>query len=81
MTELTLYKFIEENEIEYHWHNEDVIAFVHLRDIEEFNKLIPGSQMHEDGIQCHMKEGYFAFWMKDICEYSGIEMKNIFKPN
>jgi hypothetical protein len=25
-----------------------------------------------------MMNGYFAFWMKDICEYYGIEINNVF---
>ncbi len=83
MKVIDLYIFMEENNLEYHWHNrdgnEDVLLFVNTRNIEEFNKLLGSSIMDEEGINCIMKDGYFCFWMKDICEYFGIETKDIFR--
>lgn len=80
MTELELYKFIHENEIE--WHREqndgesDIIIFPSIFQIEEFNKLV--SDTFEQGIECVMRDGYFAFWMRDICEYYGIDINKVF---
>jgi len=34
--------------------------------------------MDEEGISCTMKEGYFCFMMKDICEYFDIEADKVF---
>ena len=81
MTELELYKFITDNELEYHWvkDNTDVILFVEIRYIEDFNEMLGYNAMDESGIECRMKYKYFCFYMNDICEYFGIEIKNIFK--
>lgn len=80
MTELALYKFIKENNVEYHWidNNTDVIIFVYIWNVEEFNKLLPDLLFDEEGIECNMKDRYFAFRMKDICEYCDIDMKAVF---
>lgn len=78
MKELDLYKFVHENDIEYHWHGEDVIMFVNCGDIKEFNKLISGSIYDDSGIECNMRDGYFCFQMEQICSYFGIELITIF---
>jgi len=78
MTELELYKFITDNEVEYHWHNEEVYAFVSTWDIEKFNELLGSNILDDDGIKCTMKNKYFAFEMTEICSYFGIEADNIF---
>lgn len=82
MTELTLYKFINENAIEYHWHDKkdgaDVIAFIPFFNIKEFASILPSTIFDDEGIKCTMKEGYFAFWMNDICEYYGVDINNVF---
>lgn len=82
MTAIELYKFINTNGIEWHYRDndgtEDVLIFPYITQIEEFNKLL-GSYMFDDGgIECTMMDGYFAFWMKDICEYNDIELSDIF---
>jgi len=82
MTELELYKFVEKNAIEWHWHKnegkEDVIMFVPTYWIDAFILLVR-SATDEDGIECTLKDGYLAFWMRDICEYFGIEMEKVFE--
>lgn len=80
MTELQLYKFVTENKIEYHWipSDNDVIMFVDVSDIEEFNKLLPSHLMEEEGLDCVMKEGYFCFKMFSICQRCDIVLENIF---
>lgn len=79
MTELDLYKFVSDNEIEYHWHDDNVIIFVSVWRIEQWSKLLGHGIMDEEGIECRMKYNYFCFWMKDICGYFGIELSNVFK--
>lgn len=85
MTELQLYKFIKDNNIEWHKHDrdggQDVIIFVAIYLIKDFQKMLPQGIFDDDGIECTMKDGYFAFWMKDICDYCGVEMNNVFKGN
>jgi hypothetical protein len=76
---LSLFKFITENNCEFHWHDDDVILFVNFMDIQGFSDLLGDGIMAEKGLDCTMKFGYFCFWMKDICEYLGIELEDIFK--
>lgn len=82
MTALQLYKFIKEHNVEYYWYDNDVILFVDCCNIAEFNKLLPTGIYEDSGLKCAMKEGYFCFEMKHICEYCDIaEMTDIFEPN
>jgi hypothetical protein len=47
--------------------------------MKEFNKLLGANILDEEGIECRMKEGYFCFYMKDILDFFGIELENVFK--
>ena len=83
MTELELYKFINDNGIEYHYYNccdknKKIMMFVNIYDIDEFNKLLGKRIMEEEGINCTMKCGYFCFEMIEICEYFDIVPENVF---
>lgn len=82
MTELELYKFINDNNIEWHKRENDgtpdVVIFPHIFQIEDFQKLLSKSSFDDGGIECRMMDGYFAFWMKDICEYYGVDMDKVF---
>ncbi len=79
MNALKLYKFIQENYIEWHWRENDVIIFVEARKLEKWFKLIAGhSLLDEDGIECTMKDGYLCIYMRNICEYSEIELEEVF---
>jgi hypothetical protein len=88
MTELELYKFVKDHNLEYHWHThslgyhndiKDVIMFVPIHQLGEFCKLLGQSIMDEDGLECTMKYGYIVFWMDEICEHFDIELSNVFK--
>lgn len=85
MTELELYKYIQENNIEWHRQNnngiDDVLILPSLHQIESLYKILSPSLFDEEGIECIMKYGYFAIWMQDICSYYGIEMNNVFDGN
>jgi hypothetical protein len=85
MTALELHKFYHGN-LEYHWHydnekvsghKEDVILFVEIYSISTFMKLTSVNN-REEGYECVMKNGYFCFWMADICERFGIELTEVF---
>jgi len=82
MTELDLYKFVVENDIE--WHkidsedvNSDTVFFVPIWNIEEFNSLVE-SYILDNDFNCVMKPKYFGFLMNEICEYYGIDTNNVF---
>lgn len=86
MTELTLYKYINDNNIEWRWDfNErqeyDVLILPQVYDIKELVELMKGNSI-DMGTDCKLLDGYFAFWMQDICDYYNIEIENVFpKPN
>lgn len=79
MSELSLYKFITTNQLEWHWLDDrsDVILFIPFDLVGDFNKLVK-FQTSNDGINCVMKDGYFCYHMGGICENSNIEMTEIF---
>ena len=58
MTPLELYKFVTNSKSEYQWTHDkkDVILFVDIPDIAEFNKLLGSSILDEHGLDCVMKE-------------------------
>ena len=79
MKEVDLLRFITQNEVEYHWTDDDVIMFVSHWNIKEFMMDLLGHQYLTDGeVQCILKYGYIGVWMKSICEYFDIELKSIF---
>lgn len=82
MNTIQLYRFIKENNIEWHYRDndgtQDVIIFPYIYNIAEFKKLLSPGIFDDEGISCVMKDGYFVFWMKDICEYYGIEIGEVF---
>lgn len=84
MTELELYKYIHDNAIQ--WINSDndgtldVMIFPYAFQIEEFATLVKGCNLDE-GIQCILRNGYFAIWMREICDYYGIDMDKVFFEN
>ncbi len=80
MTALELYKFVTDNDLEYHYIHEppNVLLFIPTYYLEEWNELL-GSHITEDNpIECHMSGGYFCFYMRDICEYFNIYLVEIF---
>lgn len=82
MTELELYKFINENNIEWCKQDnngtEDVLIFPSFYEMKAFKNLLPSSIFDGGGIECTMMDGYFCFWMKDICENYGLKLENVF---
>lgn len=82
MEALQLYKFIQDNNIEWHRNEndgkDDVIIFVMIYQIKEFKELLSSTILDEGGIECRMLDGYFAFWMNDICDHYGIDMNKVF---
>jgi hypothetical protein len=81
MTELELYKYINDNNIEWHRQDNDgtpdIIMFPLTFQIDEFVKLVKG-YTSDGGIECRLKDGYFAFWMQDLCDYYGIDIDKVF---
>lgn len=81
MTELELYKYINDNNIEWHRHDNgsvsDVLIFPMTFQVAQFSNLIKDMAC-DGGIECRLRDGYFAFWMNDICDYYNIDMDKVF---
>lgn len=84
MTELELYKYINDNNIEWHRHdnngNPDVIILPYIFELEEFANLIT-SYTDDEGMDCRLKGKYIGIWMQDICQYYEIDMDKVFIEN
>ena len=81
MKKLDLYKFVHENNIEYHKDDSDdleIILFINNYLLDVWCKILGNGILDEEGIECVMKEGYFCFHMKEICDYFGIDIEEIF---
>lgn len=82
MTELQLYKYINENNIEWHRQNneegvEDICIMPRFSHLQEFVVLID-FLLSDDYLTVYIRSGYVCIWMKELCENCGIEMQNIF---
>lgn len=81
MTELELYKYINENDIEWtrqdNQGNTDVMIFPYLFQLEDFCEIIKNYDIDE-GLEMRLKNGYVAIWMSDLCEYFGIDVDKVF---
>ena len=82
MSELDLYKFITNNDIEWHRREnegtEDIIIFPNTFQLDDLIKILSPGLFDDGGVECHLMNGYVCIWMKDICEYSGIDMDRVF---
>lgn len=79
MTELQLYKFVQNKEID--WRGKDLILWIDFYDLKEFTDLI-GNDYIADGTAsiCLLKD-CIAIVLNDICEFFDIEPENILKKD
>jgi hypothetical protein len=84
MKALDLYKFIQENDVEWRWENndgeKDVLIFPYVFELKGFCELIKNYEPDEP-LQVRLKNGYAAIWMKDLCEYFGIKLSEVFEED
>lgn len=71
-------KFLAECDVEWSWWEDNVIMFVENYHLNEFNRLLGYQILSEEGVECHMKYGYVVFEMRDILDYYGIELEEVF---
>ena len=79
MTELQLYKFLNENNIEHHWEkdNEELIAWIPFYWLQEFAELIGEHILSDVGIMVNFQNDCIALDLVPIAEYHDIELENI----
>jgi len=78
MKELDLYKFINKNDIEFHWEKDEVIIFIPFDLLTEFTNMIGYAYFHNTIQHCVMKDNYICIHMSNISEYFNINMKDVF---
>ena len=81
MTELQLYKYIQDNAVEWHWSDNegtpDVLIFPYFFNLSDFTKLL-GKSLVNIRVECVLTENCACIWMRDICENCDIELENVF---
>ena len=84
MTELELYKFLNDNNIEHHWeksvNNEDeFLVWIPFLLLDEFTELIGTNYLSEGGTDVNLQKDCVCLDIVDIAEYHEIELENILK--
>lgn len=77
MTELELYKFCEDKEID--WRGDELVIWLYFWDLEEFTELIGEDFFSEGGLDVNLQYKQVAFDLVPICESWDIEPTNILK--
>jgi len=80
MTELALYRFIEETESEIEWRKDELIIWIHLMDILKFIKLIHAF-MSSGGFEVSLQSTCIALDLVEICDYFDIDPESILKKD
>lgn len=80
MNSIQLYKFITDNCLEWRWTNneqeDDVILFLPFSSLGGFSIVTEWSD--DEPYPCVLKSNYIALFLKNICEYHGLDIEDIF---
>lgn len=84
MTEIQLYKFINDNGIEWAWDmnkrgENDVLAWVPFWELEDFAKLVGSSFFADGNIGCVLLDSCIVIYMEQICDHHGIDIEKVFE--
>ena len=77
MTELQLYKFCEDKELD--WRGDKLILWIPFWQLEDFTELIGYNYLSEGGIEVTLLNDCIALDIVDLCEDFDIEPENIVK--
>jgi len=81
MTELELYKFIEESGSMTRYDGEVALIWVYHFQVEEFAKLIGEYWLDEGGVEIRLQEDYVAVDMTEILKEEGINPYAVFEAD
>lgn len=81
MSELELYKFIEESGSMTRYDGEVALMWVYHFNIDDFCKLIGDYWLDEGGLDVKLQENYMAVDMTDICESNDINIYAVFNSD
>jgi len=80
MTELDLYRFLQENEIEFSWSGDMLLAWITHWNLSDFTEMIPG-MLDEAGVDVRLQSyGTVCIDLVPICDWFGIDPERILKP-
>lgn len=79
MKAIDLYRFTENNKIEWHWYGNEIIYCVEFYLLRDFAALIGYEILSDGDISCTMKSGYVVFEMSYICDYFDIKLTEVFE--
>lgn len=78
MTELELYKFITNNEIEIDWRGSQLLAWIEHYYLEEFSDMLDRCDADDGGIKCRLQNGgVVVLDLSEVCEEYDIDPNNI----
>lgn len=80
MTELQIYRAFKE--IEMHWHNDNSELYVmpNFNELSDCMSIFPSSLFDDGGLESRMNDRYIWFDLVPICDYFGLDAKEIFPP-
>ena len=83
MTELQLYKFITENDLEISWHGDGILnLWLDGSEIKEFANLVDRCDADDGGIDCKLQNGGgVVLNLLDICDEYEINPENILEKD
>lgn len=73
MTELDLYKFLSENEIETSRQGKYFTAWIPFYLLKDFTELIGYGMLDEGGLEVRLQEYNVAIQLNEVCDYFGFE--------
>lgn len=77
MTELKLYKFIHEYEIEIDWRGDSLYIWIPFYVLNEFTNLLGYDHFSEGGEEVNLQYNCICLDLVDICESCEIDPENI----
>lgn len=83
MTELELYKFINDNSIEIDWRGENLYVWIPFYRLEEFTELLGCDNFAEGGEDVYLQYDCICIDLVDVCDRYDIDHNNILErdPN
>ncbi len=82
MTELDLYKFVRNYNLEYNYSSEEeILLFVPFSLLYNFTSLLDDSFFDDGSVSVDMLKEYIGINVVDVCEYYGINYERIFDKN
>ena len=81
MTELELYKFLNEDDNiqEYRWEGNEFLVWIRFDSLDNFTKMIGYDYLSEGGYDCNLQYNCICIDISDVCEYFDIDLEHILK--